>query len=67
VSENPDGASRDAPVCEMKDQCVASPLWKEAGDQIAEIFRRTTIQDLCNRAEAMGIERQFDDRFMSYI
>jgi Rrf2 family protein len=67
VGENPDGESAGAPVCEMKDQCVANPLWKEAGDEIAEVFRRTTIQDLCNRAQAMGIERQLDDQFMYYI
>jgi Rrf2 family protein len=67
VSENADGQSCGAPVCDMKDQCVASPMWKEMGDEIADVFRRTTIQDLCNRAHAMGIERQRDVRFMYYI
>jgi Rrf2 family protein len=67
VRENPDGKSRDAPVCEMKDQGAEGPLWKEIGDQIAEVFRQTTIQDLCDRAEAMGIERQPDGRYMYYI
>ena len=54
-------------TCEMKDRCVASPMWKEIGDRIAEIFRSTTIQDLCRRAEELGIERQLDGRFMYYI
>jgi Rrf2 family transcriptional regulator, iron-sulfur cluster assembly transcription factor len=53
--------------CERKEQCVASPLWREIGDRIAEIFRQTTIQDLCKRAEALGIERKLDARFMYYI
>ncbi|MBI5018026.1 MAG: Rrf2 family transcriptional regulator [Deltaproteobacteria bacterium] len=53
--------------CEMHDECPASPLWKEIGGEIAEIFRRTTIQDLCKRAEALGIERKLDARFMYYI
>jgi Rrf2 family protein len=53
--------------CEMKGQCVASPLWKEIGDKIGDIFRSTTILDLCRRAEALGIERKLDARFMYYI
>jgi Rrf2 family protein len=56
-----------APQCDMKDECVASPLWKEIGDEIAEIFRKTTIQDLCQKAERLGIKRQLDARFMYYI
>jgi Rrf2 family iron-sulfur cluster assembly transcriptional regulator len=53
--------------CEMKGECVASPLWREIGDKIADIFRQTTIQDLCRRAETLGIERKLDARFMYYI
>jgi Rrf2 family protein len=67
VGEDSDGESCGAPVCEMKEQCVASPMWKEIGDEIADVFRRTTIQDLCEKAEGMGIERQLDVRFMYYI
>jgi Rrf2 family protein len=67
VGEAPDGESCGAPLCEMKDQCVASPLWKEMGDEIADIFRGVTIQDLCEKAEGMGIKRELDARFMYYI
>jgi Rrf2 family protein len=66
VSDNADGQSCSAPVCDMKGQCAASPMWKELGDEIADVFRRITIQDLCNRAHAMGIERQLDVRVMNY-
>ncbi|GAB4264735.1 RrF2 family transcriptional regulator [Deferrisoma sp.] len=62
-----DDADCDAPTCDRKDVCVASPMWKEIGDKIADIFRNTTIQDLCHRAEELGIERQLDARFMYYI
>ncbi len=65
VSEADDECS--VRTCEMKERCVASPMWKEIGDRIAEIFRSTTIQDLCRRAEELGIERQLDGRFMYYI
>ncbi len=67
VGEDEAGGSCDATMCDMKDQCVASPLWKELGDRIAEIFRTTTIQNLCQKAEALGIERKLDSRFMYYI
>jgi Rrf2 family protein len=56
-----------APVCAMKDECVASELWKDIGNRIADIFRATTIQSLCDKAEELGIERKLDARFMYYI
>lgn len=55
------------PVCEMKEQCVASALWQDIGEKIALIFRSTTIKDLCVKAEELGIERKLDARFMYYI
>jgi Rrf2 family protein len=67
VSDNADGEHCDAPRCEMQDRCAASPIWKEIGERIADVFNRTTIADLCKRAEASGIERQLDSRFMYYI
>ena len=54
-------------VCARKGECVASELWKDMGEKIAAIFRETTIQTLCDRAEALGIERKLDARFMYYI
>jgi len=42
-------------------------MGKEIGGEMADIFRRTTIQDLCKKAEAMDSERQFDTRFRYYI
>ena len=66
VGEDEEGDSCGA-RCEMQDECPASPLWKEIGSKIADIFRETTIQDLCHRAESLGIERKLDARFMYYI
>jgi len=67
VSEEEEDGACAAEVCKMKPNCVASPLWKEIGDRIADIFRQTTIQDLCRRAEDLGIDRKLDARFMYYI
>ena len=54
-------------IAPAPDQCVASSMGKEIGGEMADIFRRTTIQDLCKKAEAMDSERQFDTRFRYYI
>lgn len=67
VGEDEEGETCTALECNLKDGCVASPLWKDMGDKIANIFRETTIQDLCKKAEDLGIERQLDARFMYYI
>ncbi|MDW7711298.1 MAG: RrF2 family transcriptional regulator [Deferrisomatales bacterium] len=67
VGEDEEGGNCDVSMCDMKDQCVASPLWKELGDKIAAIFQETTIQDLCKKAERLGIDRKLDARFMYYI
>ena len=67
AGENEDGEGCALEICDMKDQCVASPMWKEIGGKIAEIFRSTTIQELCHKAEALGIKRELDARFMYYI
>ena len=67
VGEDEDGETCTGLQCNLKSDCVASPLWKDMGDQIADIFRTTTIQTLCKKAEGLGIERQLDARFMYYI
>ena len=64
VGEHDSGEICNGLHCNLKDDCVANPLWKDMGDQIAAIFRATTIETLCKKAEALGIERQFDARFM---
>jgi DNA-binding IscR family transcriptional regulator len=66
VGEDSGGESCGALQREMEDQCAPSPMSKEIGDDIADVFRRTTIRDLCQRAEEMGIERPLDVRFMYY-
>jgi Rrf2 family iron-sulfur cluster assembly transcriptional regulator len=62
VGEDHDGEPCHPTQCNLKDACVASPMWKEMGDKIADVFRRTTMLDLCVKARARGIESQFDAR-----
>ena len=67
VRPEEDDAGCKEVVCARKDECVASALWKDMGDKIADIFRATSIQSLCDKAEELGIERKLDARFMYYI
>ena len=67
VGEDPDGEACGPPLCDIKEQCVASPMWKEIGDEMAVVFRQTTIQDLSQKAQTMGIERALDSRLMYHI
>lgn len=67
VGEGDGEAGCDAPACNLKDQCAASDLWQEVGERIAAVFRGTTIQDLCQQAEALGFERVRASRLMYYI
>ena len=67
VGEDDEGETCGPTQCDLKDACVASPMWKEMGDKIADIFRHTTILDLCGKAKDLGIERQFDARRMYHI
>jgi Rrf2 family iron-sulfur cluster assembly transcriptional regulator len=55
------------PLCTRQPECVASTLWRDLGNQVADIFRGTTIKNLCEKAEKLGIERKLDSRFMYYI
>ena len=66
VGQDEDGADCSH-LCEMKPNCAASQLWQDIGEQIADIFHKTSIKDLCDKAEALGIERKLDARFMYYI
>jgi len=67
VGEREGGSGCDAPVCNLKGDCVASDLWQQVGEQIAQVFRGTSIRDLCQRAEALGFERSRTSRLMFYI
>ncbi|MDW7709778.1 MAG: Rrf2 family transcriptional regulator [Deferrisomatales bacterium] len=57
----------DTRPCDRKGECPAGELWEELGERIAEIFRGTTIEDLCRQAEALGLERVRASRLMFHI
>lgn len=53
--------------CEFDSHCVTRKVWKEATDRLLAYFESVTLEDLCNDAKAMGIEKEQDHRFMYYI
>ena len=42
---------------EREEQCPAQLIWKEMQERIVHILQQKTVQDLCRRAEEVGIER----------
>ncbi len=43
--------------CPFEDKCVTQTVWKEASDLLDELFGNMTLETLCQRGQAMGIEK----------
>lgn len=48
---------KDGSVCNYIDKCVTRMVWKEAGDILSNYFDSITIEDLCHRAEQLGLSK----------
>lgn len=55
---------QDGSVCNYIDKCVTRMVWKEAGDLLSRYFDSITLQDLCHRAEKLGLKR--DDECLMF-
>ncbi len=53
--------------CAFNGSCVTQAVWEEAGAKLDEYFATITIKTLCDRAQALGIKREQDHRFVYYI
>lgn len=53
--------------CPRKETCVATTMWGDVSNQIADFFDTITISELCSKAQKMGVEREFDHPFTYYI
>jgi len=56
----PKKARRRKNDCPFEDKCVTQTVWKEASDLLDELFGKMTLETLCQRGEAMGIEKDHD-------
>ncbi len=41
--------------CHRAPTCVAKPIWDEASKRLTEYLASITIQDICSKAETMGL------------
>ena len=53
--------------CDFDNRCVTQSVWVEATQQLDAYFGSLTLKDLCDRAAAMGMEKELDHRFMYFI
>lgn len=49
--------SRRKNDCPFEGNCVTQTVWKDANDLLAELFGNMTLETLCQRGQAMGIEK----------
>ena len=58
---------RRKPECQLEGCCVTQTVWEEAGNLLSAYFGGMTLQQLCERGQAMGVKKEEDNRFMYYI
>jgi Rrf2 family protein len=51
--------------CDRITECVTRLIWKEAGEKLEDFFDYVTIQDLCEKAEILGIRKE-DSQGLTY-
>ena len=44
--------------CDRIAGCVTRLIWREAGETLEDFFDSVTIQDLCERAERLGVQKE---------
>jgi len=54
-------------ACDRIAECVTRLIWKGAGEKLEQFFDSVTIQDLCEKAEVLGIQRENSQGLMYYI
>jgi Rrf2 family protein len=62
-----DGKKRKKGECAFNGSCVTQTIWEEAGAKLDDYFATITLKTLCERAQALGIKREQDHRFIYYI
>lgn len=61
---HPEKSGKD---CDRIAECVTRLIWKEAGEKLEDFFDSVTIQDLCERAERLGVQKERGRGLMYYI
>jgi len=58
---HPERSGRD---CDRITECVTRLIWKEAGEKLEDFFDSVTVQDLCEKAEILGIRKELGQSLM---
>ncbi len=53
--------------CRRESHCVAQVVWREAGQRMTGYLDSISIENMCQMAKELGIEKQLDHRFMYFI
>ena len=53
--------------CDRIAECATRLIWKEAGEKLEDFFGSVTIQDLCEKAELLGVQKEHNQGLMYYI
>lgn len=59
--------SRRKNECPFEGNCVTQTVWKDANDLLDDLFGKLTLETLCQRGQAMGLERDQNNKMMYYI
>lgn len=61
---HPEKSGKD---CDRIAECVTRLIWKEAGEKLEDFFDSVTVQDLCEKAELMGVQKEQGQGLLYYI
>jgi Rrf2 family protein len=53
--------------CPRKDECVATDMWAKISQQIGDFFDTISISDLCDQAQEIGVEKEYDHPYTYHI
>lgn len=66
-TEKCDTKKKKKSECTFDGGCVTQTVWDQAATLLGDYLGTLTLRTLCERAQAMGIKREQDHRFMYFI
>ncbi len=53
--------------CPRGEDCVAREMWFEISNQVGDFFDSISVNDLCDRARKIGVQREYDHPYTYQI
>lgn len=54
-------------ACIFDTNCATQLVWQEATELLYDYFTKTTLKTICEKAQTLGIKREFDHSYTYYI